>query len=58
LSHAREKLEASCQALVQSREVPVTRAVLRELEAAHRAQMTMHLEKDLKSAKVLREMRQ
>jgi DNA repair protein RecO len=39
-------------------DVPATRAVLRELEAAHRAQMTMHLEKDLKSAKVLREMRQ
>jgi DNA repair protein RecO (recombination protein O) len=39
-------------------DVPVTRAVLRELEAAHRAQIAMHLEKDLKSAKVLREMRQ
>jgi DNA repair protein RecO (recombination protein O) len=39
-------------------EVPVTRAVLRELETAHRAQMAMHLEKDLKSARVLREMRQ
>ena len=39
-------------------DVPVTRAVLRELETAHRAQMAMHLEKDLKSARVLREMRQ
>jgi DNA repair protein RecO len=39
-------------------DVPVTHAVLRELEAAHRAQMAMHLEKDLKSARVLREMRQ
>jgi DNA repair protein RecO (recombination protein O) len=39
-------------------DVPVTDAVLRELEAAHRAQMAMHLEKDLKSARVLREMRQ
>src|ERR1700674_4612779 len=39
-------------------DVPVTRAVLRELEAAHRAQIAMHLEKDLKSARVLREMRQ
>src|SRR6266849_1384826 len=39
-------------------DVPVTPAVLRELEAAHRAQMAIHLEKDLKSAKVLREMRQ
>jgi DNA repair protein RecO (recombination protein O) len=38
--------------------VPVTGAVLHELETAHRAQMAMHLEKDLKSAKVLREMRQ
>jgi len=39
-------------------DVPVTHSVLRELEAAHRAQMAMHLEKDLKSARVLREMRQ
>jgi DNA repair protein RecO (recombination protein O) len=39
-------------------DVAVTRAVLRELEAAHRAQMAIHLEKDLKSARVLREMRQ
>ena len=39
-------------------DVPVTLSVLRELEAAHRAQMAMHLEKDLKSARVLREMRQ
>jgi DNA-binding NarL/FixJ family response regulator len=30
---------------------------LRELEAAHRALMTMHLEKDLKSVRVLRDMR-
>jgi len=36
----------------------VTHAVLRELEAAHRAQMVIHLEKDLKSARVLRDMRQ
>jgi DNA repair protein RecO (recombination protein O) len=39
-------------------DLPVTGAVLRELEAAHRAQMALHLEKDLKSARVLREMRQ
>jgi DNA repair protein RecO len=39
-------------------DVAVTGAVLRELEAAHRAQMAIHLEKDLKSARVLREMRQ
>jgi len=30
---------------------------LRELEAAHRMLITKHLEKDLKSARVLREMR-
>ena len=30
---------------------------LRELEAAHRTKIAMHLEKDLKSARVLREMR-
>ena len=39
-------------------DVPVTRAVLRELEAGHRAQVAIHLEKDLKSARVLRDMRQ
>src|SRR3984893_9228425 len=38
-------------------DVPVTRTVLRELEAGHRAQVAIHLEKDLKSAWVLREMR-
>ena len=37
--------------------VPVTRGVLRELEAAHRALIANHLEKDLKSARVLRAMR-
>jgi hypothetical protein len=35
----------------------VSRGALRELEGAHRALMTMHLEKDLKSVRVLREMR-
>lgn len=35
----------------------VSTAVLRELEAAHRTKIAMHLEKDLKSARVLREMR-
>jgi hypothetical protein len=34
----------------------VSATVLRELEAAHRAKIAMHLEKDLKSARVLREM--
>lgn len=38
-------------------EVTVSRETLRELEAAHRALIAMHLEKDLKSARVLREMR-
>ena len=37
--------------------VAVSRVTLRELEAAHRGLMTMHLEKDLKSIRVLREMR-
>ena len=37
--------------------VAVTGETLRELEAAHRALIAMHLEKDLKSARVLREMR-
>jgi DNA repair protein RecO (recombination protein O) len=35
-------------------ELPVTPQVLRELEQAHRAQIALHLEKDLKSARVLR----
>ena len=38
-------------------DVAVSRSVLRELEASHRALIAMHLEKDLKSARVLREMR-
>jgi DNA repair protein RecO (recombination protein O) len=38
-------------------DVPVSRAVLGELESAHRTLIAMHLEKDLRSAKVLREMR-
>ena len=37
--------------------VAVTAATLRELEGAHRALIAMHLEKDLKSARVLREMK-
>jgi DNA repair protein RecO (recombination protein O) len=37
--------------------VAVTVPVLRELEATHRELIAMHLEKDLKSARVLREMR-
>ena len=38
-------------------EVLVSLDVLRELEAAHRSLIAVHLEKDLKSARVLREMR-
>ena len=38
-------------------DVAVSREVLRELEGTHRALIAMHLEKDLKSARVLREMR-
>jgi len=37
--------------------VAVARETLRELESAHRALIAMHLEKDLKSIRVLREMR-
>ncbi len=37
--------------------VRATRAVLRELEMTHRAAIAMHLEKDLKSVRVLRDMR-
>jgi DNA repair protein RecO (recombination protein O) len=37
--------------------VVVTAGALRELETAHRAQIALHLEKDLKSARVLKEMR-
>jgi DNA repair protein RecO (recombination protein O) len=37
-------------------DVVVARKTLRELEASHRSLITMHLEKDLKSARVLRDM--
>jgi len=37
-------------------DLPVPARALRELEAAHHALITMHLEKDLKSVRVLREM--
>lgn len=39
------------------RDVSVSTDTLRELEMAHRALITTHLEKDLQSARVLREMR-
>lgn len=38
-------------------DVEVPRRALRELEAAHRELIAMHLEKDLKSVRVLRELR-
>ena len=38
-------------------EVAVSQDVLRELEGAHRTLIAMHLEKDLKSVRVLREMK-
>jgi DNA repair protein RecO len=38
-------------------DVPVASTVLRELERAHSEQIVMHLEKDLKSVRVLREMK-
>jgi len=37
--------------------VPASRHMLRELEGAHRELITMHLEKDLKSVRVLRDMK-
>ena len=38
-------------------DVRVSHRTLLELETAHRELIAMHLEKDLKSARVLREMR-
>ena len=38
-------------------DLAVSTRALRELEAAHRASIAMHLEKDLKSVRVLRDMR-
>jgi DNA repair protein RecO (recombination protein O) len=38
-------------------DVRASNEVMREIEASHRALIAMHLEKDLKSARVLREMR-
>jgi DNA repair protein RecO (recombination protein O) len=40
------------------RSLPLQPRAARELEAVHRRLLTLHLEKDLKSARVLREMRQ
>jgi len=38
-------------------DIPVSRGVLRELEQAHRALIARHLEKELRSARVIRDMR-
>jgi DNA repair protein RecO (recombination protein O) len=46
----------SCSPLALG-EVPASPKVLHELERTHREQIAMHLEKELKSARVLREMR-
>ena len=46
----------SCSPLALD-DVPMTVPVMRELERAHQIQLAMHLEKDLKSTKVLREIR-
>ena len=55
---ARAFLEAvRCCSPIGLSDVAVSDVVLRELEATHREQIAMHLEKDLKSARVLREMR-
>jgi DNA repair protein RecO (recombination protein O) len=50
---------AASRALAPNRvgELPSGRTVLRELEGVHRALITMHLEKSLKSDRVLRDLR-
>ena len=59
LSHGARAFLASARACSPFAlgEVFVSLDVLQELEAAHRSLIAMHLEKDLKSARVLREMR-
>jgi DNA repair protein RecO (recombination protein O) len=48
---------ARCSSPAALSRVEVSRAALRELETAHRALIAMHLEKDLKSVRVLSAMR-
>ena len=55
-AHAFLTTARSCSPLALG-DVPMSTAVSRELERAHQMQLTLHLEKDLKSTKVLREMR-
>ena len=59
LSHGAKAFLASARACspFALAEVFVSLDVLQELEAAHRSLIAVHLEKDLKSARVLREMR-
>ena len=72
LDQLRESNEANARLSAEAREflltarglspyalggVAVSTRALRELEAAHRALIAMHLEKDLKSVRVLRDMR-
>jgi hypothetical protein len=54
LKFLRSAATASPDAL---REVPLDVAPARELELAHRRLIEVHLDKDLKSARVLRQMR-
>jgi hypothetical protein len=49
---------ATAVAPEQLRELPLGARAAIELETAHRRLLNMHLEKELKSARVLREMRQ
>jgi DNA repair protein RecO (recombination protein O) len=48
---------ARCSSPLGLADVPVSRKALRELESSHRELIAMHLEKELKSVRVLREMR-
>ncbi len=59
LSAAAMEFLAAARAVAphQVGEVPVERMVLRELENVHRGLITMHLEKTLKSDRVLRDLR-
>ena len=59
LSHEAQAFLAAARTCSPFRlgELGVSPGALRELEAVHRTQIAMHLEKDLKSARVLKEMR-
>jgi len=57
LMDKRDRTTSSGVDAVPATPAAVAPGALRELEATHRALIAMHLEKDLKSARVLREMR-